>query len=154
MLDPPISQADIDNKTLFRSECGPARVLRCVAGLWYADYGDDIYYYVASDGSASREEPNFALTERIPKEPEMQSQVIVEDRRDDASEDAYMHAFGSYDNGRIVRPGNGEIYLKVADAEVLQLTGADAGQFHHMNMETKCRQLPHLRLRMILEEQP
>lgn len=83
---------------------------------------------------------------------DMEAQVVVEDRRNDIPDEASLHSFASFDSCQILRPGLGELYLKVGDGQVLQLTGANRGSAHHMNAATKCRHMPHLRLRLVLEE--
>lgn len=159
MLDRPIDQADIDNGTLFKvREGGTARVIgrrNSIDFPWVVEYSDIPVCapWVTSNGCWNLQcRPNsLDLIARI-KEPNMESQVAVEDKRCEFSDAATAHSFASFENGRILKLGGGEIYLKVGDGGVIQLTGADAGNFHHMNAVTQCKHLPHLRLRLVLED--
>jgi hypothetical protein len=154
MLEPPISQQDIDNRTLFRTRGGgTARVTAGYPDLhvWIVNYGKNAGT-VTRFGSASTWSVNdYDLISRIP-EPKMESQVVVEDRRTGAEDEwKCIDELTSKTIFECKGDTRHDVYLKIYGGHSICLTNKAS---YHDATDWLVRPLTHLRLRMILEPKP
>ena len=152
MLDPPISQADIDAGTVFvRRDGSEVRIVE--------HFNDDISdhhwracdkYYYCDDGSffTSRDKQQFDLIARKPKESEM-SQVVVEDLRSRVPEEV---RFADAELETIYSWGGG-VYLKISGCHGMRIEKRDPPRFGATIFDngTLICPRPDLRLRLVLE---
>jgi hypothetical protein len=157
MLDRPIDKSDIDNRTLFKTrEGGTAQAVYTNDDLefpWLFRLANGKLITFKSNGRwTNGADARYDLISRIPTEPKMQSQVVVEDRRPSYG----IRKFGDQNMGCILqRESDGELLLKNGLGSAWYLTGANAGKVDHLvPYDMECSQAPHLRLRMILEPKP
>jgi hypothetical protein len=159
MLEPPISQADIDNRTLFRTRGGgTARVIAMLNGAWWLcerlDGAKPPHDSVLSSGkyfSPPTATSDYDLISRIP-EPNMESQAVVEDRRQPGyvSPVVFLESIG---DGNLFEM-DGQIFRKLSDELQERLTGCGAPCFTLLGTLHNVIPMTGLRLRMILEPKP
>jgi hypothetical protein len=163
MLDRPIDQSDIDNRTLFRTRGGEtARVVeRLDDGEWPHCYWKVEYSYNApiprvTDNGYWHAYESMAfehdLISRIPTEPKMESQVVVEDRRTGAEDEwKCIDELTSKTIFECKGDTRHDVYLKIYGGHSICLTNKAS---YHDATDWLVRPLTHLRLRMILEPKP
>lgn len=162
MLDRPIDQSDIDNGTLFEVRTGvTVRVVKWTPNefsgqeRWSIDPAPVPWFTVRSNGCyhAGGWDGFYDLIARI-KEPNMASQVVYEDKRNGQAK-ATVVRFDDIQNGHLFEY-DGEVYRKLSNAKSGHNAERIAGRYPPGFAEFGLggygfMPLPHLRLRLVLE---
>ena len=148
MLDPPISNADVDDCTLFKLDDGCISTARHCGGRGNCYIIGGHHYNCMGGPGISRASPSSLpkIIARIPKEKKSMSQVVcIDERGIGPAVDYHKVSFNS------LFESNGSVYLKLTESSAVRVSGNDGPSLSQFNPSNVVRTRPDLRLELTLK---